>query len=67
MTTESKPYTKALRDVNRLDNKVLELRRDPDANPGHVAEVIDSRDRARKRLATMRRLASQIFEQAYGY
>lgn len=63
----SRPYTKALRDVKRLDSRVLELRREAEANPGHITEVIASRDRARRRLAQMRRLASAIFEQAYGY
>jgi len=62
----SRPYTKALRDVERLDTKVKTLRQDRTANPDHVRGVAAQRDRARRHLAALRRLACQIFERQLG-
>ena len=58
-----RPYTKSLRTVSRLENRVDTLRRDQTANPGHLAEMVRARDKARRQLANLRRLAADIFTQ----
>lgn len=61
MTATTKPYTAALRRLERLDNKVETLLQDPTASRPHVASLIRERNKARRQLATLRRLASEIF------
>ena len=58
----SKPYTKAMKDVARLERRAAELRTDLNANPDHLTQVIRQRDKRRRDLARLRRLACEIFE-----